>query len=436
MYLLILILILYINTQEPEEKISCSLNTICDDCQFCEDYSNCNFFNIFCYQNNSGDYMRNEELQNNLSLYYKNDRVINSFCNSRSLTLNKAQKSFNIFESPSNTLNNIFTKSFHCEYYVTNKYYLEHNTDQAKINFEVKNSEKSQIKFFIMFIYKSGNSWRFFRYNDTQLRNSSFTRVLDKISEFQILLDFFSIDTTEEINEYLVLSISTDNPSEKMKVIYIIIIVILCFFILLVIGLVILYFCLKRKMILEQERRVREEEERNNEQKRLVEDFLKNDLIKEIFSERINVNDCDSCTICCENFIAGQSEVSITPCFHVFHYDCIYKWIKEKINNPCCPNCNFQFTEYMKNPVKIEVKRKENSSDNLISKVNNEGDINKKNVNFGIGNEIIENNNNNDLLNSEQLRINNKIKEENNENDKNDENDNSIHITDEENKEE
>ena len=284
---------------------------------------------------------------------------------------------------------------------------MEHNTDQAKINFEVKNSEKSQIKFFIMFIYKSGNSWRFFRYNDTQLRNSSFTRVLDKISEFQILLDFFSIDTTEEINEYLVLSISTDNPSEKMKVIYIIIIVILCFFILLVIGLVILYFCLKRKMILEQERRVREEEEKNNEQKRLVEDFLKNDLKKEIFSERININDCDSCTICCENFIAGQSEVSITPCLHVFHYDCIYKWIKEKINNPCCPNCNFQFTEYMKNPVKIEVKRKENSSDNLISKVNNEGDINKKNVNIGIGNEIIENNNI-DLPNSEQLRIQNK----------------------------
>ena len=187
-------------------------------------------------------------------------------------------------------------------------------------------------------------------------------------------------------------------------------------------------------MILEQERRVREEEEKNNEQKRLVEDFLKNDLKKEIFSERININDCDSCTICCENFIVGQSEVSITPCFHVFHYDCIYKWIKEKINNPCCPNCNFQFTEYMKNPVKIEVKRKENSSNNLISK-DNEGDINKKNVNIGIGNEIIENNNN-DLPNSEQLRINNKIKEENNENDKNDENDNSIHITDEENKEE
>ena len=90
----------------------------------------------------------------------------------------------------------------------------------------------------------------------------------------------------------------------------------------------------------------------------------------------------------------------------------------------------------MKNPVKIEVKRKENSSDNLISKVNNEGDINKKNVNVGIGNEIIENNNN-DLPNSEQLRIQNKTKEENNEND-NDDNDNekSIHITDEENKEE
>ena len=80
--------------------------------------------------------MRNEDLQNNLSLYYKNDRDINSFCNSRSITLNKAQKSFNIFESPYNTLNNIFTKSFHCEYYVTNKYYLEHNMrNSSRIDF-------------------------------------------------------------------------------------------------------------------------------------------------------------------------------------------------------------------------------------------------------------------------------------------------------------
>ena len=431
MYLLILILILilYIKTQDPEEKVSCSLNTVCSDCEFCQDYSNCNFFNIFCYQNNSGDYMRNEDLQNNLSLYYKNDRDINSFCNSRSITLNKAQKSFNIFESPSNTLNNIFTKSFHCEYYVTNKYYLEHSTDQAKINIEIKNSEKSQIKFFIMFIYKTGNSWRFFRYNDTQIRNSSFTRVLDKISEFQILLDFFSLDTTEEINEYLSLSISTDNPSEKMKVIYIVIIVILCFFALLVIVLVILYYYLRRKMILEQERRIEEQEEKNREQKRLVEDFLKNDLKKEIFNERTKINDCDSCTICCDEFIVGQSEVSITPCFHVFHYDCIYKWIKEKINNPCCPNCNFQFTEYMKNPVKIEVKRREKSSNELISKEDNKIDNNDRNVNVNVGNEINENNNN--LLNSEQLRIKNQTKEENNDND----NDNSIHISEEDNKE-
>ena len=428
MYLLILILILYIKTQDPEEKVSCSLNTVCSDCEFCQDYSNCNFFNIFCYQNNSGDYMRNEDLQNNLSLYYKNDRDINSFCNSRSITLNKAQKSFNIFESPSNTLNNIFTKSFHCEYYITNKYYLEHSTDQAKINIEIKNSVKSQIKFFIMFIYKTGNSWRFFRYNDTQIRNSSFTRVLDKISEFQILLDFFSLDTTEEINEYLSLSISTDNPSEKMKVIYIVIIVILCFFLLLVIALVILYYYLRRKMILEQERRIEEQEEKNREQKRLVEDFLKNDLKKEIFNEKTKINDCDSCTICCDEFIVGQSEVSITPCFHVFHYDCIYKWIKEKINNPCCPNCNFQFTEYMKNPVKIEVKRREKSSNELISK---ENENNEGNVNVNIGNEINENNNN--LLNSEQLRIKNQTKEENNVNDN--DNDNSIHISEEDNKE-
>ena len=184
-------------------------------------------------------------------------------------------------------------------------------------------------------------------------------------------------------------------------------------------------------MILEQERRIEEQEEKNREQKRLVEDFLKNDLKKEIFNERTKINDCDSCTICCEDFIVGQSEVSITPCFHVFHYDCIYKWINEKINNPCCPNCNFKFTEYMKNPVKIEVKRREKSTNELISKEDNKIDNNDRNVNVNIGNEINENNNN--LLNSEQLRIKNQTKEENNDNVNG--NDNSIHISEEDNKE-
>ena len=163
--LLLIFLLSHIKSQESDEtkeKITCSLNAICDDCNFCKDYSNCNYSNIFCFQNNTGDYNRNDELQKNLSIYYKNDVDINNFCNSRSIEINSAEKSFNIFESPSNVLNNVLTKSFHCEYYVINKYYLNHKTDQAQINFEIKNPEKSQISFFLIFIYKSGGSWRFF----------------------------------------------------------------------------------------------------------------------------------------------------------------------------------------------------------------------------------------------------------------------------------
>ena len=207
------------DSEETEEKISCSINTICSDCEFCKNYSNCNFYNIFCYKNTTGDYIRNEELQSNVSIYYKSDREINNFCNSRNIELNSVKKSFNIFESPSNTINNILTRSFHCEYYVTNKYYLNHNTDQARINIEIKNQESSEIRFFLILIYKMGQNWRFFRFDDIQLRDGGFSRVLDQISEFQILLDFFSTNISEEISEYLVLSISTENPSENLKLI-------------------------------------------------------------------------------------------------------------------------------------------------------------------------------------------------------------------------
>ena len=429
MYFLIvlsLFLLSYIKSQdseETEEKISCSLNTICSDCEFCKNYSNCNFYNIFCYKNTTGDYIRNEELQSNLSIYYKSDREINNFCNSRNIELNSVKKSFNIFESPSNTINNILTRSFHCEYYVTNKYYLNHNTDQARINIEIKNQESSEIRFFLILIYKMGQNWRFFRFDDIQLRDGGFSRVLDQISEFQILLDFFSTNISEEISEYLVLSISTENPSENLKLIYIVIIVVLSFFILIVIVLIVLYYCLKRKMARDQERRIKEEEEKNNEQKKLIEEFLRTELKSQKYNEKINFNDCDSCTICCENFIAEQSEVSITPCSHVSHHECISKWIKEKIKNPCCPNCNYQFMEYIKNPIKIHVKKAENLNINLINK-NNEGNDSNKKVNANTNNDRISNNINNDSPNSEQLRINNSQPKEN------DDIDVSVHISD------
>ena len=40
-----------------------------------------------------------------------------------------------------------------------------------------------------------------------------------------------------------------------------------------------------------------------------------------------------------------KSEVSITPCKHVFHYKCIHNWLYKNIINPNCPNCKNEISK-------------------------------------------------------------------------------------------
>jgi len=59
-------------------------------------------------------------------------------------------------------------------------------------------------------------------------------------------------------------------------------------------------------------------------------------------------NPSSVCTICIEEFKDGKSNVSITPCQHVFHYKCLSNWLMKNVLNPKCPNCNHNLLEDMK----------------------------------------------------------------------------------------
>ena len=401
-----LLLIPYINseeTDESEEKPYCSLYNDCNNCILCEDYQNCNFYNILCYQNKTGDYKKNDELKNNLSISYKKDTDIINFCHSRNITLDSNKETFTIFESPSNKL----MRSYHCEYYITNKYYYSRSdSDKAKLNFEIKSrgmrvvTEDTKINFFLIFLYKSGGKWRFFYFDDNKMRKTPFIRDLNQITEFEILLDFFSEENNTDINENLILSIITENPSINLKKIYIAIIIVLCFFLLLLIITLILFFICRKRLLLAQEKKIREERAKLERKKKLIEKFKCYELRPKIYRDKKNFNNFDSCSICYENFISGKSEVSITPCFHAFHYKCIIKWVNEKKENSNCPNCNFKFIEYMENPNK--------NSNSKIKRMNY--DENKTNA-FNIKNTMIleeeefKKNFSEDLPSSEYLRI-------------------------------
>lgn len=57
------------------------------------------------------------------------------------------------------------------------------------------------------------------------------------------------------------------------------------------------------------------------------------------YNKKEHGSDHTVCSICLEDFNTG-SVVCNLKCYHVFHYDCIRKWVETVYDNPKCPNCN------------------------------------------------------------------------------------------------
>ena len=350
----------------------CKIELFCNECQNCTDFSLCNFDNIFCKKDSQYSEIL-DDIYNKLITYIKNDPDINSFCNSRTISLDELKDSFTIFESASNKIAGNLNKLYSCEFTILNKYYLDHETDKAKLIMDInQKSGNNQIKFNIIFLYyyNKKDTVIYDTISDDKIRKNKFIKALDGISQLQILINF-NKDNAATIIESLIISIETDNPSEKIRKIYIAIIVIISVLLLGIIVLIVVYIIIKRKMIRERELARSEEELKKEKNKKLAINFLNDELKSQLFNDKINLNDCDMCTICCEKFVINESEVSVTPCAHVFHYDCIKKWVNEKITDPHCPNCKFSFLEYMENPTIVQIKSSKNINKNDDITINN-----------------------------------------------------------------
>ena len=241
----------------------CELEANCSECEHCIDYSKCNFDNIFCKKDNNY-YEILDDVYSNLTEYNKNDPDINSFCNSRSISLDKLQKSFTIFESSPNILSGSLSKLYSCEYIIKNEYYLDHESDQAKLFIDINQRRKNpEISFDIIFLlfYASKSVIQYENISDEKIRRSIYNRFLDGLSEIRIFINFKNTNL-ENVKESLIIRIETYNPSEKVRIIYLAIIIILGIFILAIVILVVVYCFLKRKMIRERERNMHEEEEK------------------------------------------------------------------------------------------------------------------------------------------------------------------------------
>ena len=384
------------DTNNLETKAICNIFENCDKCIFCgnltKDYINCNYGNIFCHHVQNDNYEYNTPLKDNYSRFFRQNTMLDSFCGNKKIELNSMKDSFQILESKINL--NQALNSIHCDYYITNKYYYDHLDDSAKIHLEIKNqnSDKNKkIKFDLFMIYKMGSSLRFANLTDDDIRYIGLNRSLSQIAEMEILIDFKNdFNNGISIEEFLIINILTDNPSKKTRLIYIIVIIICAFLFLLIIILIILYIFLKRKMEneyrqnIDNERIEKEKKIENN--KKIIDKLLENELKEKIYNKDLIINDCETCSICLENFECEKSQISITPCKHIFHFNCIKKWILDNVLNPKCPNCNFNLLENQTEVLNIN--KKENNENN------NNGNNNNEN-----------NNNNIDLRRSENIPI-------------------------------
>ena len=351
----------------------CTLLANCSECEFCgnltQDYSNCNFYNIFCEYPGNNNYDYNRKMKIQYINYFRSDSSINSFCGERSIKLNSMKDSFVI--SKLNINANLLAKSLHCDYDIKNLYYYAHDSDKAKLNLQIKSSngainENNRIKFSLFLIYTSYGTLRFQNLNDTSIRNSDYYKKLDKILDIEILIDFEDNGNGEE---YLEISIETENPSKKA----IILLVVCGILLLLIIILIILYIFLRKKINRIENNRRNEENEREEKIKRnkqLIEYLLENDLKAKLFTKEIIVNDCEKCSICLEAFEYNKSQVSITPCKHIFHFDCLKNWLETEVLNPHCPNCKYSILSNI-DLKSINLNKNNNNNDANINKNDN-----------------------------------------------------------------
>ena len=84
-------------------------------------------------------------------------------------------------------------------------------------------------------------------------------------------------------------------------------------------------------------------QEEENAQLNDEENHILNELVDVQFknvSENVKEGN-EKCVICYENFLKDEN-IKMTTCFHLFHFNCIKKWVQSKnrsIDPPDCPIC-------------------------------------------------------------------------------------------------
>ena len=363
LYIIIFISTIIFSYTGPNNTF-CSFNLDCNDCIFCGekniDYHNCNYDNIFCKRNKQ--YYYSPQLKAQYDAFFRKDEEINSLCGKEKIELNLQVEPFKILEINKN--NYPKGKFVHCLYSFNN---LEkYSKNEPSIIFQINSSEKNldnKIKFKIIIEHTNAEEEKklLLISNDNFLDKNIFEESVSNTDNLLIFIDILNINYNGDENLEIKYKISKKAPAFDLPSILLYGIMFLVFLIIVIIVLI--KFCCpfdickkskKKENRYSRQIRANRDEHLNNiiivsqkgngkEIKKKI-DYLLNKVLKnDFFIEKLFQKYRNKCSICHKNFIEGTSQISITPCDHIFHLDFIKKWIESNGSTFYCPNCKYYF---------------------------------------------------------------------------------------------
>ena len=410
------ILFSFINNIFVQSTIICSKSTYCKDCEIIyndiDNYKNkCEYRYLYCLNNNRQIVFFNNSLKSNYVNHFYKIPDIKNICGEQNIYLNNSnfEKTIEFGKKDSYYLNE---NSICCNYEVIN------NLIDYNIFLSISKIRKKYEEVLSFDIYIHLPNSTVLNVNEEELLN------LNNISSFSIMLDVYgghvddldfwyykkNYNNIEDLkikiysyknnNDKKQYGLPNKNPEENPKnkksdsnvteIIFYVLISIGLFFIFILL----IYFCIatlrnrRRNNLNRQNIRNNNlnrdqswnnlnRNERNaininqeNVKKQKLEFIFYNTLYPMKYSIEIFIDNVTNCSICLENYIDQKSLICLTPCNHIFHYDCLKKWSLNNTRFFRCPNCNYDFT-------------KENASINR-NNFHNNININDNNINANL----------------------------------------------------
>ena len=390
----------------------CSANVNCELCDKCNFGStSCIYGNLFCTQTSHLIFLSEEKAS------YINRLTNVSECGQQNINLLDTEELNNIVIGINNK-DYLKENSLHCNYEITSS--IDKNIYEGYLSILLSSSgsvgSNSKLKFTIyVHITDSIN----YPLSDTIIRNNEQIIYFNNHEQLSIMIDFDKINYSVEENLIIKIlkrkknnrhdeNIPKKDSSRKDYTLYYVLAGGVCALVLII--FITLKICLTRKLWDVNRQRnyngntninseVNSKVNREKENKKKIELLFQTKLYPIEFIKEDVDNENTTCSICLENFVEQESIICITPCMHIFHYDCLKNWSENTAEHFKCPNCNFDFLSDDE-PIVINVGRKK---ENNVNNDNNNNYNNFNNFNFNNYYANITNRSNSDTLRSHNV---------------------------------